>query len=188
MAHFQISDYAKDKQKVNDWIRTVEERLGGLGANKLSTEDVQWAVHTDSSSGAGHKLYLKSGIATVADRPVQGLGIPAIRVFSNLLGQSAAISTTTLAAIPKQGMFRVGYYIVTRGTGAAGTLTLTLGWTDPQQAQSLASAPVAVTATGNHDRGHVDALVAAASAITYSTAFSTNTCAYDLLLSVEELG
>ena len=103
--------------------------------------------------------------ADVAD--LEGAAVP-VGTSVGLTGQGAAISTTNLVARAKSGIYRV-YAVLqcTTGDVTAGTLALTIGWTDRVGATTDAVLTRLLTATGRNSRSY-ELQVAADTAVTYA--------------------
>ncbi len=116
---------------------------------------------TDASTGYGNLemglMHTYNGIATVAG------GVPAIYATVDLTAQTAAVTTTTLYAVPAsgEGQYRVSWSakVTTAATTGAATSTLgalTIVYTDPDgvvqtitMPASVAAGTIATSSTGN---------------------------------------
>lgn len=126
--------------------------------------------------GAGGVAITGSGVMVVA--------------FVTLLEQAADISPTAFVNTSDPGFYRVNYYLVTTAAdAAAGTVTLTVGWTDYVQAQTVDSITLDLTALGDRIPGAPVSVVVAADAITYAVTHtgSYGTARFDLIAVVERL-
>jgi len=99
--------------------------------------------------------------------------------------QGASITTTNLLASASAGLYRISAYLAT-STNGTGNVVTTLGWTDTVGAKTLASPATLTLTTGAFVQSTVFAQVAAASNITYATAWTTSG-AYNLYLTLERL-
>lgn len=116
-----------------------------------------------------------------------GQGVPLVRANVALTGQVAAITTTNLLAnIPGSARFRVDYYAVVSSAFTTAGLSVTIGWTDNVQAQTLASA-ISGTAQGSFIQGTVFLAAVGATNITYATASTGTIGAYTVAVNVEQL-
>lgn len=109
-----------------------------------------------------------------------------------LSGQSAAIGATAIAlGSLSAGTYRVSYYArITTPDGVASSLTVTLGWTE-SVALTLSGAAMTGDTVTTVQTGVATIVIDAASAITYATAYSSNTPAkmkYRLTVLVEKVG
>ena len=87
----------------------------------------------------------------------------------HLTGQNASISATTVWTAQVAGRFRASAYLRTGSAGAAGTVLVTLLWTDDAAAKSRASGTVALTATTGEQDLTAFFYAAAGANIQYST-------------------
>jgi hypothetical protein len=107
-------------------------------------------------------------------------------------GQHAAITTTSLV-LPAltNATYRVsGYLRVTTPDGVSSSVQLTLGWTESALTLSKTLAAVTGDTVTSVQDGQLTAFVDQGSALTYSTAYSSNTpgaMQYTLRLLVEQL-
>jgi hypothetical protein len=91
--------------------------------------------------------------------------------------QSAAIGTTPIP-LPSisSGAYRVNYYIrKTTADGVSSSLTITFSWTESSQALSLSGPALVVDAVTAVQSGTFPILSDAASPISYSVAYASNT-------------
>lgn len=102
---------------------------------------------------------------------------------------NAALSGTLLASAPFTGLYRVSVYGVVRTAPGSGTLQLSVGWTDNQQAQSLIVAQGAASG-GAFVQGTAVIEVVAGNAITYSGNVTGSPVGgtYDWYFNLEPLG
>ena len=104
-----------------------------------------------------------------------GVGQPAVYASVASTGQTASIGTTNLqcgAAVCAAGLYRVSVYTDVTATGA-GTLTTTIGWSDPAAARTITSAGIATTAT-NYERVDYTIRADGVANITYATTLSSS--------------
>jgi hypothetical protein len=116
-----------------------------------------------------------------------GRGIPAIYAAVASTGQTASIAATNLqcgAAVCAAGLYRVHVYTVVTTTGT-GTLTTTIGWTDPGQAQTITSGGIATTAKNFEQLDYVIRADGVAN-ITYATTLSVSGT-YAIYVTLERL-
>lgn len=145
----------------------------GIGAGSLPA-----AV---TSTGTGTPFTTYNGLALV------GQGISLVRANTALVGQTAAITTTNLlTSIPGSARFRVDYYAVVSSAFTTAGLTVTIGWTDNVQAQTLVSA-ISGTAQGSFIQGSIFLAAVASTNITYATASTGTIGAYTVAINVEQL-
>ncbi len=87
----------------------------------------------------------------------------------HLTGQNASISATTVWTAQVAARYRASAYLRTGSAGAAGTVLVTLLWTDDAAAKSKASGTVALTATTGEQDLTAFFYSASGGAIQYST-------------------
>lgn len=106
----------------------------------------------------------------------------------SLTGRVADISTVALASTPGAGMYRLIAYMECTTAGSAGTISLTIGWTDNVGATTtVAISGLSVSATGRASA--VVPMYVASGSITYATAFAgkSGSPQYTLYLNVERV-
>jgi len=118
-----------------------------------------------------------------------GLGQATIVKSVALTAQDGDITTTTLYTPAAAGVYRISTYALTTTAGAGGTLDVTIGWTDSEQAQSsvvVNDLDLTVDKSASQNTLFVRATAAA---ITYATAITgkSGTPAYSLFIIVERL-
>lgn len=162
----------------------------------LSVTGTDFIVAVDAFSIlAGAESTALIGTDNQAGRPVY-VGDDAPAVASTHLGkvdltaQTADITTTALSSTPLAGMYEVEVYLMTTtADAAAGTLAVTIGWTDAIGATtSNVIAAHALTATGRSTGRQI--LNLASSDITYAVtnAGGYGTSAYAIAVRVVSLG
>lgn len=131
------------------------------------------------------KLSSYNGLST------QGNGTPVEVINLPLTGQTAAIASTTLYAVPSAGagLYRIGAYVVTSTAGTAGTIGVSFGWNDGVQAQSSAALNVNANTLGSVNSATILVRANNSTNITYTVTFTgvTGTPQYTLYLTVETL-
>jgi hypothetical protein len=106
-----------------------------------------------------------------------------------LTNQSAAIGLTSVPlGSPTSGLYQVSWYArITTVDPVSSSLTVTLFWTEGGTALSVAGAAMTANLTTTVQSGVIDVQIDAASAISYSTAYASNTpgtMRYSLRVSV----
>lgn len=149
-----------------------------------------YIAYNAQSAALGGKISTYNGIATV------GNGVPSEVATVDLTGQSAAIGSTTLYAVPASGagLYKITYYAkVTRAATTSSTLgALTVGWTDVDD--SVVQSNASATNTGNTTTSFLSSSFVvnakASTNITYQTAYATSgatSMLYSLHVKVEAL-
>ncbi len=110
-----------------------------------------------------------------------------------LTAQSASISTTdALPDTGASGLFRVSWFLrVTQAATTSSSVAVTVGWTDGSVALTSSGAALTGNTTSTFQTGSLVVQADAASAITYSTTYSSTgatTMQYGLSLTVERVG
>lgn len=117
---------------------------------------------------------------------------PAVLKALSLTNQNDAIGSTPIP-LPAlaSGTYRLTYYLkVTTADGVSSSVTLTLGWTDGGNACSVSGAALTGDALTSAQSGSVMIQLDQATALTYSTAYASNTpnkMKYKLLIVVEKI-
>lgn len=126
-----------------------------------------------------------NGVPTVAN------GIPAEYAQINLTGQTAAITTTTLYAVPGTGagLYRATISLIVTTVGTAGTITASLTNNNGTTSQTQTTSTLSVTTTGELTTT-IECYSATSQNIQYNTTFNsvTGTPAYSLRIRLEYLG
>ena len=110
-------------------------------------------------------------------------------IIVSLTGQTGDIGATTIYTPAVAGLFRVNVYAICSKAGTAGTLAVTIGWTDEVGAKTLKPASdVTLTSTANGSTGNAF-IKSTATAITYATTITGGTGApeYNLHICLEDL-
>ncbi len=137
-----------------------------------------------TSSGS---LALVNQVSAYNNTATAAGGIAAIFASVASTGQTASIGSTNLqvgGAVASAGLYRVHIYTVVTSTGT-GTLTSTLGWSDPAAARTITSAGIATTAT-NYEQVSYDIRVNGIANITYATTLSVSGT-YSIYVTLERL-
>ena len=118
-----------------------------------------------------------------------GFGQTVIVKRVELTDQGGDIGATTLYTPAASGLYRVSTYALTTTAGAGGTLDVTIGWTDDEQAQSsvvVNDMDLTVDKTAAQNTLFIRSTAAA---ITYATAIAgkSGTPKYSLFIIVERL-
>jgi len=118
-----------------------------------------------------------------------GLGQATIVATIALTDQGDDIGATTLYTPAASGMYRVSTYALTTTAGAGGTLDVTIGWTDDEQAQSsvvVNDMDLTVDKTAAQNTLFIRSTAAA---ITYTTAIAgkSGSPKYSLFIVVERV-
>lgn len=179
-------------ETVNTWIDqqifSDENAIGDSPIkSKLADPAGQPVWYKVEDVANGHVLELTTPALT-ADRiqSVQDASgtVPLVVATSNNASQTANIGSTTIYTTTTAGMHRVVVYGVTNSL-LGGTLTISIGYTDPQQAQTI-NVNLA-SATGSAARNQNGIYCTAGSAITLATSgYSSGT--YSLYVYIEALG
>lgn len=106
-----------------------------------------------------------------------------------LTAQVAAIGSTNIAATNTAGLYRVSYYLEdTTADITAGTISVTIGWTDDAGATTASSTALPLTAVGRTS-GILYVRVAGTGSIQYSTTLVgiIGTSQYALFITVEKV-
>lgn len=110
----------------------------------------------------------------------------------SLTGQSAAIGTTPIP-LPSlaSGAYRLTWYLrKTTADGVSSSIQVTIGWTESAQPLSLSGAALATDAVTAVQSNSITVLIDAASPISYSTTYASNTpgaMKYRLFILVESV-
>jgi hypothetical protein len=153
----------------------------------------------------GRNLVMSGTATTYNGKTTAGTGVAPIYGTVSVMGQTAAISSSTLCASATcgAGQYEVNYYMdstVACTTAGSAAASLTLGWTDETNAKTL-QAPLSGTgisggnsltlgSTANFGSGSVTFWSAGGANLTYSssyTACTTGTGTYALRVAVRQL-
>jgi hypothetical protein len=165
-------------------------RAGGSTINV--GDDKAYTINVNSSTGSTN-LQGSGGVAITGlttkynNVSTAGIGTPPVYASAAQTGQTASIAATNLqcgGAVCPAGLYRVHVYTVVTTTGT-GTLTTTIGWTDPGQAQTITSAGVATTAKNFEQLDYVIRADGVAN-ITYATTLSVSGT-YAIYVTLERL-
>lgn len=122
-------------------------------------------------------------------------GMPAEYATVNSTGNVAAITTTTLYAVPAAGtgIYRVSYYLLqTTAATSSASLQLTVGWTDSSStAQTATSTNLVSNLVGAETSGSFIVQSANSQNITYAVSYTSvglTAAAYGIYLRLEALG
>lgn len=110
----------------------------------------------------------------------------------SLTAQHAAISTTAIPLpVLSGGTYRLAYYLrITTADAVSSRVTVTLGWTDGTIVCAASGAAVTGNTTSTFQSGTVTVNADASTALTYSTAYTSNTpgqMQYKLTIAVEQI-
>lgn len=110
-----------------------------------------------------------------------------------LTAQSASISTTdALPDTGASGLFRVSWFLrVTQAATTSSSVAVTVGWTDGSVALTSSGAALTGNTTSTFQTGSLVVRADAATALTYSTTYSSTGATamqYGLSLTVERVG
>jgi len=108
----------------------------------------------------------------------------------SLPGQVADITTTAFSGTNVAGLYRINYYLVaTTADVTAGTVVLTLTYTDASGAQTITSSPVTLATAGGFAQQVLFVQVSGTGAISYAVAVTGiyATAAFDLYAVAEKL-
>lgn len=147
------------------------------GSQENITEDNLYFRYSSSA----HAVSLYGGATLV------GQGLPSFVGQASSVGFHAAISTANILAstITSTARYRVSYYMLQLTSGSGGTCatnataTVTLGWTDPGIAQTMAKTALNLTPTlaaGAYQTDTLYVVSAASHAITYAVGWSNGNC------------
>jgi Head domain of trimeric autotransporter adhesin len=125
-----------------------------------------------------------------ASDTLAGNGLSSIVANVSLTGQTSSISAAHLYEPYVNGTFRVSIYILTTTAGTAGSASVTIGWSDDKQAQTLT--PISgqnLTTAGSFMQAMVYIRAAASVWITYSATLTgaAGGPQYSLFVNVERL-
>ena len=142
-----------------------------------------------NAGGSGTTIQWSDGglFTTYGSQTVAGRGVSAIFAAVASTGQTASIGATNLqcaGAVCAAGLYKVHVYTVVTTTGT-GTLTTTIGWTDPGQAQTVTSAGIATTAK-NFEQVDYTIRADGVANITYATTLSVSGT-YAIYVALERL-
>ena len=174
---------------------TVDLTFGGAITVNGTDFAVQADLVTILSRGSVDSPSFLIGLDTLAGRPVfVGEDVPAVAASRlgkvNATAQTANIASTALSNTPHTGVYEVEVYLMcTTADAAAGTLAVTVGWTDAVGATS--STPItgfALTATGRTTGRQI--VNVASGDITYAVTITGGygTSAYAIAVRVVSLG
>lgn len=139
---------------------------------------------------AGGRIFLGGTIANYNGVVTAGNGMTAIYGALDLTGQSNSINTTTLFSVPASGagMYRVSYSLIDSVAGSGGTVTVTIGNTNPTGGNTQTSSPLSLTGSGELS-GSFTMYSAGAQNITYATTVLSpiGSPKYDIHLRVEAI-
>ncbi len=116
-----------------------------------------------------------------------GMGVPPVYASVATTAQTASIGTTNLqcgGAVCPAGLYRVAVYTDVTSTGT-GTLSSTIGWSDPAAARTITSTGIATTAT-NFERVDYTIRADGIANITYATTLSVSGT-YSIYVTLERL-
>ena len=182
----QTGDVVPTNELLGDY--TLSGAVAISGTDLVVTVDVLELISNDATR-------LLIGVDTLAGRPVfVGNDPPAVASARlgkvDLAAQTADITTTALSSTPLAGMYEVEVYLMTTtADAAAGTLAVTIGWTDAVGATTAnVIAAHALTATGRSTGRQI--LNLASSDITYAVTITGGygTSAYAVAVRVVSLG
>ncbi len=143
-------------------------------------------------SGSVRRLYIYDSINSTwhyTEWNAAGLGQPSIAGNVALTGQTGNIGATAIYTPAAVGVYRVSAYTVCTKAGSGGTLDVTIGFTDNEQAQtSVIVNDLDLTGLGNAAQASIF-LQSTVVAITYTTVITAGGGApeYDLYITVERL-
>jgi hypothetical protein len=168
--------------------------LTGAGAKLTRAASTTIYAQLDLSALSGTRVVALpdvtsqvSMVGDAADPPASANQIGKV----NRTAQAAAIAATNLTNATPAGYYRVGYYLEdTIGDVTAGTVQLTVAWTDDIGATTATSAVVTLTGAGTiRDSNSIEVYLASGN-ITYSVAATGifGTAKYALRMRVEFLG
>jgi hypothetical protein len=123
-----------------------------------------------------------NGISTVAN------GIPSIYAQANTTGLTAAVSTTTLYAVPSTGagIYRLSASLITTATGT-GNVNATITYNNGTATNTLTGSTVSLAVSGAEATNEFRFYAAASQNISYATTYTT-TGTYAIRLRLEYLG
>ena len=103
-----------------------------------------------------------------------------------LTGQTATITTANLLASAPAGFYRASVYVVATAS-TIGTLTVTLGWTDAQQAQTSQVITTPALAVGGFATAVLPMKTSGTNNITYATVVGGTSLTYNLDIRLERI-
>lgn len=130
-----------------------------------------------------------AAVTTYTHGPTSGT-ITSVVASLNLTAQTTAISTATLYTSAATGLYRVSGVIETTTAGSAGTVTVTLGWTDAIGATTTVPLNLFTMATTGRSQITPQVIqVNSGEVISYATAVASviGNPAYTVRLTVEKL-
>lgn len=140
--------------------------------------EIEWATDVD-------QLYVG------ADPAVGGSArpIPTGQAKVALTEQAASIGTTVLQTPAVNGLYRLSYYLEIIATDPTGTITLTLGWTDDNGAQTLDVVNALSLAATGYAQGQVVEFAKTTGNITYAVTLAglTGSPQFNLYVLLERL-
>ncbi len=113
----------------------------GITANGTN-QSITIAPNGTGKVNVSTKLGSYNGDSTVSN------GVASEVATSDLTAQSGSIASTNLYTPVADGMFRVSYYLETTMVGTAGTVTISITWTDDAKAETFTSNLLSLTALG----------------------------------------
>lgn len=124
-----------DTDSANSWSAVLGrlELLSGDFSIKGITNDGSTAIYSgkDSDGVEVYSLDTNGKVNVYNGLSAEGMGHPVILDVLDLAGQGADITSTNFANCNTDGLYRISYsLLVTTADGAAGDITLTIGWTD----------------------------------------------------------
>jgi hypothetical protein len=105
----------------------------------------------------------------------------------SLTGQTATITTANLLANAPAGFYNAYVYVVATAS-TIGTLTVTLGWADAQQAQTSTVITTGVIAAGGFATAVLPMMTSGTNNITYATVVGGTALTYNLYIRLERVG
>src|ERR1041385_900109 len=169
----------------DQYVRAVGSNLN-LGDDKAYTVNINASTGSTNLQGSGGVAI--TGLTTKYNNvSTAGIGTPPVYASAAQTGQTASITATNLqcgGAVCPTGLYRVHVYTVVTTTGT-GTLTTTIGWTDPGQAQTITSGGIATTAKNFEQLDYVLRADGVAN-ITYATTLSVSGT-YAIYVTLERL-
>lgn len=97
----------------------------------------------------GGTLVITNTITSINGVNTSGMGVPIIFSEIALPGTTSSSGPTIAFSPAGPTQWRVSGYIETTTSGSAGTVTITVGWSDDGGAKTFTSPSVALTAVGN---------------------------------------
>jgi hypothetical protein len=162
---------------------------GSAGAG-AGTAGVNGAVQVPS----GFNLQLGGGVSQVGGTSTAGsYGVASVQAApAALTAQSASITSTTLCSTAScpLGLYQVNYYLYDTTAGSAGTVTVTLGWSDTAAAHTFTSGTASLATLGAQVGGSITVYANGSNAITYLTTVSgaAGSPKYSLVMTVTRVG